>query len=290
MNRAEKRKNEALAKKKKEWGQKLLPWQKDYIHECVEAAKEFNVTKFVDFVDAAITGALIEKTELSFSEIFEINKLMGMYLAQILKEEADLGTERMFKMKKVEKECLEMVLKLMNEGKKKVEIIKLCRAQFKSAGVTTAEINIAWKRVREKLELEKSAEAVKNAQALMENVEKIKETLGDCDKETEEALEYIFDEPIPTEAKAVPKKVQAEPLQSKFKVTYKEVEVEGKYDTYTVAGGFVNGKTIEDHYKEIEDKKSLLIEQIRVATLKIEELDFGYEEFKEVADEFGCFN
>ena len=64
MNRAEKRKQIAIAKKKAEFAKKLTPVQKEYIDEIVELTKQNTMLLMADVLDTAMTGALVEDTDL----------------------------------------------------------------------------------------------------------------------------------------------------------------------------------------------------------------------------------
>lgn len=62
MNRAEKRKQISIAKKKAEFAKKLTPVQKEYIDEIVELTKQNTMLLMADVLDTAMTGALDRKS------------------------------------------------------------------------------------------------------------------------------------------------------------------------------------------------------------------------------------
>ena len=180
MNRAEKRKMLAKAKKKAEFAKQLTPIQKEYIDEIVELTKQNTMLLMADVLDVAMTGALVEDTDLTMEEIFKINMKTGLFIGEIQRENIEIGVEeRKMNLKRIEKEGIKRIEELIKEGKKRADIVKELRAVYKGTGITTAEINSAYKQVDERLK----EEAAK----------KIVEILGEADKETEEVAEYDFD-------------------------------------------------------------------------------------------------
>ena len=249
MNRAEKRKQISIAKKKAEFAKKLTPVQKEYIDEIVELTKQNTMLLMADVLDTAMTGALVEDTDLSMKEIFKINMKTGLFIGEIQRQNIEFGVEeRKMNLKKIEKEGIEIIEELLRAGKTRGEIVKELRLLYKGTGITTAEINCAYKQVEEKLEREAS--------------EKIVEILGEADKETEELMEYNFnkvDEIIEAaEVKEVEEKVEEEikaDQMKEFEIISKCIEVKGIYGQYKIKD---NVMTINDAvvgFKEAADIK-----------------------------------
>ena len=230
MNRAEKRKQIAIAKKKAEFAKKLTPVQKEYIDEIVELTKQNTMLQMADIFDIVMTGALTEHTDLSMKEIFNINITAGQFIGEIQRQNYEIGVEqRKMNLKKIEKEGIEIIEDLMRAGKTRGEIVKELRLLYKGTGITTAEINCAYKQVEEKLEREAS--------------EKIVEILGEADKETEEVAEYNFVEE---------KKVEQ---LSGFEVISRSIEVKGVHGNYKIQDNIMTINDVAVSFKEESDIK-----------------------------------
>lgn len=266
MNRAEKRKHLAKAKKKAEFAKQLTPVQKEYISEMVELTKQNVMLQMADIFDIVMTGALTEHTDLSMKEIFNINITAGQFIGEIQRQNFEIGAEqRKMNLKAIEKEGIEIIEELMRKGKTRGEVVKELRELYKGTGITTAEINCAYKQVEEKLEREAS--------------EKIVEILGEADKETEELTEYNFNKANEiieaAEVKKVEEKVEeeikADPVKE-FEIISKCIEVKGTYGQYKIKDnvmtindavvGFKETADIKEWYKnereELERKIALL--------------------------------
>ena len=256
MNRAEKRKQLAKAKKKDNFAKSLTPTQREYISELIELTKQNIMLQMADIFDVVMTGALVEHTDLSMKEIFNINMTSGQFIGEIQRQNYEIGAEqRKMNLKAIEKEGIEKIETLIRAGKTRGEIVKELRLLYKGTGITTAEINCAYKQVEEKLE--------------MEAAEKIVAILGEADKETEEVAEYNFEEEKAIEE--VKEEIKVEPT-SGFEVISKSIEVKGQYGQYkihdnamTIDGTVVSFKEesdIKEWYKvereELEKKIALL--------------------------------
>lgn len=245
MNRAEKRKQISIAKKKAEFAKKLTPVQKEYIDEIVELTKQNTMLLMADVLDTAMTGALVEDTDLSMKEIFNINITAGQFIGEIQRQNFEIGAEqRKMNLKKIEKEGIEIIEELLRAGKTRGEIVKELRLLYKGTGITTAEINCAYKQVEEKLEREAS--------------EKIVEILGEADKETEELMEYNFNKANEiieaAEVEEVEEEIKADQVKE-FEIISKCIEVKGTYGQYKIKD---NVMTINDAivgFKETADIK-----------------------------------
>ena len=161
MNRAEKRKQITIAKKKAEFAKKLTPVQKEYIDEIVELTKQNTMLLMADVLDTAMTGALVEDTDLTMLEIFKINMKVGKFIGEIQRQNIEIGVEeRKMNLKKIEKEGIELIEELIKSGKSRVDIVKELRLLYKGTGITTAEINSAYKQVQERVEEEEAARKI----------------------------------------------------------------------------------------------------------------------------------
>lgn len=266
MNRAEKRKQLAKSKKKAEFAKQLTPVQKEYISEMLELTKQNVMLQMADIFDVVMTGALVEHTNLSMKEIFNINMTSGQFMGEIQRQNFEIGAEqRKMNLKAIEKEGIEIIEELMRKGKTRGEVVKELRELYKGTGITTAEINCAYKQVEEKLEREAS--------------EKIVEILGEADKETEELMEYNFNKTNEiieaAEVEEVEEKLEEEikaDQVKEFEIISKCIEVKGIYGQYKIKDnvmtindavvGFKEAADIKEWYKaereELERKIALL--------------------------------
>ena len=248
MNRAEKRKHLAKAKKKAEFAKQLTPVQKEYIDELVNLTKQNTMLQMADIFDIVMTGALAEHTDLSMRDIFNINMTAGQFIGEIQRQNYEIGVEqRKMNLKAIEKEGIEKIETLMKAGKTRGEIVKELRLLYKGTGITTAEINCAYKQVEEKLE--------------MEAAEKIVEILCEADKETEEVATYDFEksEEVAVEVETVKEceevKETVKEETTDFEVISRIIEVKGKYGQYRIHDNII---TIDDAivgFKEEADIK-----------------------------------
>ena len=242
MNRAEKRKHLAKAKKKAEFAKQLTPVQKEYIDELVELTKQNTMLQMADIFDIVMTGALTEHTDLSMKEIFNINVTAGQFIGEIQRQNYEIGAEqRKMNLKAIEKEGIEKIETLIRAGKTRGEIVKELRLLYKGTGITTAEINCAYKQVEEKLEKEAA--------------EKIVEILGEDDKETDELMEYNFNKANEIiEAAEVKEEIKVEQL-SGFEVISRSIEVKGVHGNYKIQDNVMTINDVAVSFKEESDIK-----------------------------------
>ena len=253
MNRAEKRKMLAKAKKKAEFAKQLTPVQKEYIEEIVELTKQNTMLLMADILDTAMTGALVEDTALTMQEIFNINMKVGQFIAEIQRKNIEIGVEeRKMNLKKIEAEGIKEIEKLIGEGKKRAEIVKAIREKYKGTGITTAEINSAYKQVNERLEKEAAAK-------------KAIEILEEADKKTE-----VVNNSIKTEEAEADHKEE-------FEIVNRSIELKGKFGTYKIENRVmtINEELAFTDVEEIKDWANLereeLLKKIAIITAKEEE-------------------
>lgn len=253
MNRAEKRKQIAIAKKKAEFAKKLTPVQQQYINEVVELTKQNTMLLMADILDAAMTGALVEDTALTMQEIFNINVKVGQFIAEIQRKNIEIGVEeRKMNLKKIEAEGIKEIEKLIGEGKKRAEIVKAIREKYKGTGITTAEINSAYKQVNERLEKEAAA---KKAIEILEEADKKTEVVNNSSKVEEVEADH----------------------EEEFEIVNKNIELKGKFGTYKIENRVmtVNEELAFTNVDEIKDWANLereeLLKKIDIIASKEEE-------------------
>lgn len=253
MNRAEKRKQIAIAKKKAEFAKKLTPVQQQYINEVVELTKQNTMLLMADILDTAMTGALVEDTALTMQEIFNINMKVGQFIAEIQRKNIEIGVEeRKMNLKKIEAEGIKEIEKLIGEGKKRAEIVKAIREKYKGTGITTAEINSAYKQVNERLEKEAAA---KKAIEILEEADKKTEVVNNSSKAEEVEADH----------------------EEEFEIVNRSIELKGKFGTYKIENRVmtVNEELAFTDVEEIKDWANLereeLLKKLAIITAKEEE-------------------
>ena len=240
MNRAEKRKQIAIAKKKAEFAKKLTPVQQQYINEVVELTKQNTMLLMADILDTAMTGALVEDTALTMQEIFNINMKVGQFIAEIQRQNIEIGVEeRKMNLKKIEAEGIKEIEKLIGEGKKRAEIVKAIREKYKGTGITTAEINSAYKQVNERLEKEAAA---KKAIEILEEADKKTEVVNNSSKVEEVEADH----------------------EEEFEIVNRSIELKGKFGTYKIENRVmtVNEELAFTDVEEIKDWANLEREEL----------------------------
>jgi len=253
MNRAEKRKQIAIAKKKAEFAKKLTPVQQQYINEVVELTKQNTMLLMADILDTAMTGALVEDTALTMQEIFNINMKVGQFIAEIQRKNIEIGVEeRKMNLKKIEAEGIKEIEKLIGEGKKRAEIVKAIREKYKGTGITTAEINSAYKQVNERLEKEAAA---KKAIEILEEADKKTEVVNNSSKVEEVEADH----------------------EEEFEIVNRSIELKGKFGTYKIENRVmtINEELAFTDVEEIKDWANLereeLAKKMAIITAKEEE-------------------
>lgn len=253
MNRAEKRKQIAIAKKKAEFAKKLTPVQQQYINEVVELTKQNTMLLMADILDTAMTGALVEDTALTMQEIFNINMKVGQFIAEIQRKNIEIGVEeRKMNLKKIEAEGIKEIEKLIGEDKKRAEIVKAIREKYKGTGITTAEINSAYKQVNERLEKEAAA---KKAIEILEEADKKTEVVNNSSKVEEVEADH----------------------EEEFEIVNRSIELKGKFGTYKIENRVmtVNEELAFTDVEEIKDWANLereeLAKKMAIITAKEEE-------------------
>lgn len=240
MNRAEKRKQIAIAKKKAEFAKKLTPVQQQYINEIVELTKQNTMLLMADVLDTAMTGALVEDTALTMQEIFNINMKVGQFIAEIQRKNIEIGVEeRKMNLEKIEAEGIKEIEKLIGEGKKRAEIVKAIREKYKGTGITTAEINSAYKQVNERLEKEAAA---KKAIEILEEADKKTEVVNNSSKVEEVEADH----------------------EEEFEIVNRSIELKGKFGTYKIENRVmtINEELAFTDVEEIKDWANLEREEL----------------------------
>lgn len=306
MNRAEKRNQEKIYKKKMQWAENLRPWQKEFINDALADARATIETEIVSNLDTIITAALVEKTDLSLKEIFDINVTVGEFYGRIRYENSIKGFEnRMKTLASIQEEVTKKINEMIKEGKERGPIVKAIREEFKGTGLTTAEINVAYKKCLENAEKEEEYLAAKKILSIMG------EDVDDCSEETEIKVEDPVEEKNDEEAERIEaainkvKEIDAKSKKSKSKLKIiKKVtkiismDVQGEFGLYHIEDGkvqmgtnvFKNTNEVEawakDHIDTTEEKIRTLENEIAAHKQQIEFLNSSKNETIEVVKSY----
>ena len=279
MNRAEKRNQEKMYKKKMQWAESLRPWQKEFINDALADARATIETEIVSNLDTIITAALVEKTDLSLKEIFDINVTVGEFYGRIRYENSIKGFEnRMKTLASIQEDVTKRINEMIKEGKERGPIVKAIREEFKGTGLTTAEINVAYKKCLENAEKEEEYLAAKKILSIMG------EDVDDCSEETEIKVEDPVEEKNDEEAERIEaainkvKEIEAKSkkTKSKLKIVNKvtkiiSMDVQGEFGLYHIEDGKVQMGT--DIFENIEEVEVWAKEHIDTTEEKIRSLE-----------------
>lgn len=263
MNRAERRRLAAETDNKTKFINSLTPIQKKHIDDITRTTKQNALMEVIGIFDVCLTGALIEKTNLDLSEIFDINKLTVEFITETYKLNSTMGVnKRMEGLQKIEQECIALIKDLIKEGKQRGEIVKLVKEKYKGTGMTTPEINITYKKIlNDMLETQKTTDNIQK-QCLIEE-----------------------DDTIVANNEISNNKEESCVVEHNLKVIRKELKVKGDYGTYEVHDDFliVGGNTVckskEDIKSYIEKEVSELQKQIDVLKASANEMFAVFEQF-----------
>lgn len=306
MNRAERRAREKEKKKEDNkkvealaWFRALPPAKQILIDSLVKIESKKENDSLLQAIDRCFSAAVIQEFEnLEWSDVERIIDksaelmLNDAYKIKNLKE--SLGGSYDMAMKKIDKmgpEVEKRVRELIKDGYNQKVSVKMLIEEFNN--LSTAMLTNAYKKTKALVKLEEQSKKLSELEERSENISnKIKEVLGEPDKEVADALEYIFEEELKedykdnviAENKAYteekedkcinkPKEVEKANINdnikeettlknknSKFKIV-KEVtkvierEVQGEYGLYNIKGAVV---TVDEEFafSNVEDVNS----------------------------------
>ena len=306
MNRAEKRNQEKMYKKKMQWAESLRPWQKEFINDALADARATIETEVVSNLDTIITAALVEKTDLSLKEIFDINVTVGEFYGRIRYENSIKGFEnRMKTLVSIQEDVTKRINEMIKEGKERGPIVKAIREEFKGTGLTTAEINVAYKKCLENAEKEEEYLAAKKILSIMG------EDVDDCSEETEIIVEDPVEEKNDEEAERIEAAInkvkeidaKSKKSKSKFKIINKvtkivSMDVQGEFGLYHIedekvqmgTNVFKNADEVEKwakkHIDDTEEKIRNLENEIAAHKQQIEFLNNSKNETIQVVESY----
>ncbi len=215
MNRAERRAREKEKKKEDNkkvealaWFRALPPTKRVLIDSLVKIEAEENTNNMLEAIYRCLSAALIQGLE--DLEVEGINKIIDKCIGlmeedtkKIKKLKESLGGSYDMAVKKVNemgKVVENRVRELIKDGYNQKVSIKMLQEEFKD--LSTAMLTNAYKKTKATMKDEEKLKVIAEQEEKAEDISnKIKEVLGDPDKELEDALEYIFEDDLKEDIK-----------------------------------------------------------------------------------------
>ena len=192
MQRSERRRKEKDLKKMERAAKSLTPEQMEIMDRFVTKATNEQITEFSEAIDRSITAYLIlNNPEKSWDEIVKMQDDFADLMYEDIKKYRKLLEEDMKGDNQMGKKCLEKfenklrerANKLIKSGVSQNDAIEMLRYEFPE--LSKSMISNAFKKIKTELEPPKKKETEE---------EKVQKVLDECDKETKNSLEYIFDD------------------------------------------------------------------------------------------------
>ena len=330
MNRAERRAREKEKKKESNkkvealaWFRSLPPVKQTLIDSLVKIEARKENDSLLQAIDRCFSAAVFEELEnLEWEDVKRIidksAELMLDDAHKIKKIKESLGGSYDMAIKKVNEmgEVVEnRVRELIKDGYNQKVSIKMLQEEFKD--LSTAILTNAYKRTKAIMKDEEKLKVIAEHEEKSEDISnKIKEVLGEPDKEVSDAIEYIFADELKeningncidenkadTEEKEpkginIPKDVKTMVKNSKLKVV-KEITkvieryVQGEYGLYNIKGSVV---TVDEEFafSNAEDvncwasaEREDLVKQMEEIKAKINHINSCEQEAIEVIETF----
>lgn len=318
MNRAERRAREKEKKKDSNkkvealaWLRSLPPAKQILIDSLVkiEAKKENN--NLLQAIDRCFSAAVFEELEnLEWEDIKRIiDKSAELMLDDAhkmknLKE--SLGGSYDMAIKKINEEMAPEVEKrvreLIKDGYNQKVSVKMLIEEFNT--LSTAILTNAYKKTKAIIKDEENIKKISEKKESAENVNKIKDAMGEPDKEVADALEYIFEDELKenlNNKKGIDEnkdEIQEKEIKnSKLKIVKEitkviEREVQGEYGLYNIKGSVV---TVDEEFafssaKDVNcwasAERENLLKQIEEIKSKINHINSCEHEAIEVIETF----
>ena len=262
MGREEKRKRAREEKKENDKKVEALRWfntlpsaKAELVKNYTKIIAEKHSRHFTDALERSYSAAIIncfdyldwhhvKKVIDVFNELVEDDVKKMKELSESYGGNLDMAVKRV---NAQEEQVRDRIIELVNEGKKQKEIISILAAEFPT--LSKSMITNAYKKTKT------MASEAKEMKAGIEKAIKIKEVvqkLGEPDFETEEVIEYLFEEPkdekvVEVETVEVPKlEVAPDKQEAEFEII-KEVrilDIKGKFNNYHIEKNVLEVKNL----------------------------------------------
>lgn len=274
MNRAERRAKEKGKKKETNKKVEAMAWLKS-----LPPAKQLLIDSLVKIEAKKENGALIQAIDRCFSAaiIQEFENLEWADVERIIDTSAELMMNDAEKMKKLKKsfggsydmatkkinelgpEVENRIRELINDGYNQKVSIKMLQEEFRD--LSTAMLTNAFKKTKTLVKDEERAKDVAN---------KIKDIMGEPDKEIENALEYIFEDEI-VEQEVVKEELKQE-VEFEIVKEVRIVDLRGKFGEYHVEKNVVSVKDGDLAFSNSSEVKDWASKEREVIAKEIETL------------------
>lgn len=274
MNRAERRAKEKGKKKETNKKVEAMAWLKS-----LPPAKQLLIDSLVKMEAKKENGALIQAIDRCFSAaiIQEFENLEWADVERIIDTSAELMMNDAEKMKKLKEsfggsydmatkkinelgpEVENRIRELINDGYNQKVSIKMLQEEFRD--LSTAMLTNAFK---------KTKALVKDEQKAKDVVNKIKDIMGEPDKEIEDALDYIFEDEI--ENKEVVKEETKQEVEFEIVKEVRIVDLRGKFGEYHVEKNVVSVKDVDLDFSNSSEVKDWASKEREVIAKEIETL------------------
>ncbi len=318
MNRAERRAREKEKKKDSNkkvealaWLRSLPPAKQTLIDSLVKIEARKENDSLLKAIDRCFSAAVFEELEnLEWEDVKRIidksAELMldDAYKMKNLKE--SLGGSYDMAIKKINEEMAPEVEKrvreLIKDGYNQKVSVKILIEEFNT--LSTAILTNAYKKTKAIIKDEENIKKISEKKESAENVNKIKDAMGEPDKEVADALEYIFEDELKenlNNKKGIYEnkdEIQEKEIKnSKLKIVKEitkviEREVQGEYGLYNIKGSVV---TVDEEFvfssaKDVNcwasAERENLLKQIEEIKSKINHINSCEHEAIEVIETF----
>lgn len=318
MNRAERRAREKEKKKDSNkkvealaWLRSLPPAKQTLIDSLVKIEARKENDSLLKAIDRCFSAAVFEELEnLEWEDVKRIidksAELMldDAYKMKNLKE--SLGGSYDMAIKKINEEMAPEVEKrvreLIKDGYNQKVSVKMLIEEFNT--LSTAILTNAYKKTKAIIKDEENIKKISEKKESAENVNKIKDAMGEPDKEVADALEYIFEDELKenlNNKKGIYEnkdEIQEKEIKnSKLKIVKEitkviEREVQGEYGLYNIKGSVV---TVDEEFafssaKDVNcwasAERENLLKQIEEIKSKINHINSCEHEAIEVIETF----
>ena len=274
MGREERRKKAREEKKENDkkvealrWFNTLPPAKAELVKNYTTIIAEKHSRHFTDALERSYSAAIIncfdyldwhhvKKVIDVFNELVEDDVKKMKELSESYGGNLDMAVKRV---NAQEGQVRDRIIELVNEGKKQKEIISILAAEFPT--ISKSMITNAYKKTKTMMvDTEIMKAGIEKAIKIKEVVQK----LGEPDFETEEVIEYLFEEPkdekvVEVETVEVPKlEVAPDKQEAEFEII-KEVrilDIKGKFNNYHIEKNVLEVKNLNlafESEKEVVD-------------------------------------
>ncbi|HBJ2622341.1 TPA: hypothetical protein LA827_002082 [Clostridium botulinum] len=251
MNRVERRRNERESVSLLKWIKTLSPEKSLLINDYINQKVDKMVWSINQALDTCIAAALIDKKDLSITEITELIIKANEYMKDSEKFLSEYGEDWIMKINELKPKIMEMSKSLLENDFNQADSVKSLKKEFKD--VPTKDLVYIFKETKEEW-CKKCAELTKDDR------EKIK-AKNKAYKEKQKITPKEVEKLVETNKKAI---------EDTFRVISKEITLEGKFGIYKITkNGVQAGK---EYFQDAEALEAYKKEELKAFNAKIDEI------------------